>query len=74
MLKNLFDGVLSIYVIISFLFLILGNIARLIYWMKDRSIKKETEMCYYLNFWNNEWGIGCTDKEYRKIASNNKAI
>ena len=68
MLKNLFDGVLSIFVILSIAFLVVGNIGQFAYWIKRHKIKKDIGMQYfYLDFWDNEWGTECTKEEIQNL-------
>lgn len=68
MLKNLFDGLLSIFVILSIAFLVVGNIYQFAYWIKRHKIKKDTGMQYfYLDFWDNEWGTECTKEEIQNL-------
>lgn len=67
MLKNLFDGLLSIFVILSFAFLVTGNITRFIFGVKYRKTKKDIGMYYSLGFWGDEWGTECTREEMQNL-------
>ncbi len=60
---NLFDGFLNIIIVLSFAFLVTGNIARFICWVKYRKTKKSIGMYYTLDFWGDEWGTECTKEE-----------
>ena len=66
MLKNFFDGLLSTFVILSFAFLVTGNIARFICWVKCHKIKKDVGIQYFY-LWENEWGTECTKEEIEKL-------
>lgn len=67
MLKNLFDGLLGFFIILSFAFLVTGNIARFIFWIKHRKTEKNISMYYYLDFWGDEWGTKCTKEEIANL-------
>jgi len=67
MLKNFFDGLLSIFIILSFAFLVIGNIARFVYWVKCRKTCAGADIHYYSDFWNNEWGTECTKEEIEEL-------
>ena len=66
MLKNFFDGLLSIFVILSFAFLVTGNIARFVCLVKHHILKKSKDIQYYY-LWENEWGTECTKEEIKKL-------
>lgn len=68
MIKTFFDGLLSIYIIFSFVLLAVGNIARFVWWIKSLKIRKSIGMQYlYLDFWENEWGTECTKEEIEQL-------
>lgn len=72
MLKDLFDGLLSIFVILSIAFLVIGNIYQFAYWIKRHKIKKDIGMQYfYLDFWDNEWGTECIKEEIQNLKELN---
>ncbi len=67
MFKNFFDGLLSVFVILSFASLVVGNIVRFVYWLKSYKARKNSFFNYYLEFWGDEWGTGCTKEEIEKL-------
>jgi len=62
-LKNLYDGLLSFFIVLSFAFLVTGNITRFMFWVKYRKTKRSIGMHYSLDFWGDEWGTECTKEE-----------
>ena len=67
MLKIVFDGLLTIFIILSFVFVLTGNIARLVFWLKYRRTERYTGMHYCRDFWYNEWGTECTKEEITNL-------
>ena len=69
MLNNLFDVLLSIFIILYFMFFIVGNISRFICWTKCCKTKKDIVKQYPLYFWGDEWGIECTKEEIEELKN-----
>jgi len=46
---------------------VIGNIARFVYWVKSYKARKNPCSNYYLEFWGDEWGMGCTKEEIEKL-------
>ncbi len=55
MLKFVVDGIISSSIILLVVFLVLGNIMRFVWWMKQREKRKSMGIqYYYLDFWGKE--------------------
>ena len=66
MLKSFLDGLLSIFIILYFAYLVTGNIVRFVYWVKCHKTHNGITH-YYLDFWKNEWGTECTEEEIENL-------
>ncbi|MCM1064976.1 MAG: hypothetical protein NC420_11020 [Eubacterium sp.] len=67
MLKNLFEGLVSIFIVLSCAFLITGDVTRFVYWVKCCKIDKRIGIHYYFGFWDNERGTECTNEEIKEL-------
>lgn len=59
-------GCISIFIILSFAFLVTGNITQFVYLVKHHMLKRDKDIQYYC-LWENEWGTECTKEEIEKL-------